>query len=458
MIQKERIQPLNDRDIIERPVVLYWMQHAQRTECNHALEYAISQANHQEKPLLVYFGVTESFPEANERHYRFMLEGLRETKAALEKRNIRMAVAHISPDEGAVALSQYAAMVVTDRAYLRTERAWRDRVAREASCAVIQVETDVIVPIETASSKEEYAARTIRPKITKLLSAFVSPLKEQEAQVSPVGIHLPIDEFNIEDVDVALKRLNLDRSVKPACFTGGTSRAKLLLQNFITSKLAFYLAQKNAPGLDCSSDLSPYLHFGQISPLYIYQRLEGAPPEPREAFLEELIIRRELSMNFVRYNDQYDAYASLPAWAKATLDQHRGDPRPYVYSLDQLERAETHDPYWNAAQTEMALTGKMNGYMRMYWGKKILEWGKTPEEAYKTALYLNNRYSLDGRDPNGFAGIAWCFGKHDRPWKERGVFGSVRYMNMKGLDRKFNMRKYVEKVSVLNPLLMKNLK
>ena len=154
-------------------------------------------------------------------------------------------------------------------------------------------------------------------------------------------------------------------------------------------------------------------------------------------------------MNFVLYNEHYDAYDAVPAWARATLDKHCGDIRPYRYSYKDLEEAATHDPYWNAAQTEMVLTGKMNGYMRMYWGKKILEWGDTPEAAYQAALSLNNRYSLDGRDPNGFAGIAWCFGKHDRPWKERAVFGTVRYMNAGGLDRKFNMARYLEKVGKL---------
>ena len=451
MIQAERIRALNDKGIIsENPYVLYWMQSAQRAKCNHALEYAVRQANQLKKPLLVYFGVTEDFPEANERHYRFMLEGLKETKAELEKRNIRMLVRMVSPGKGALELSKSAAMVVTDRGYLKIERAWRDDLARGAACPVIQVETNVLVPVEAASGKEEYAARTLRPKIGRLLAGFALPLQESEAQFPSMGLSLPFEAFGVEDVDAALSRLNLDRSVRPANFTGGTSRAKLLLNDFIANKLAFYPTLKNDPGLDASSNLSPYLHFGQISLLTIYQSLQEAPDEPRKAFLEELIVRRELGMNFALYNGDYDSFDCLPAWAKATLDRHRADRRPYVYSLQELEGAKTHDPYWNAAQMEMALTGKMNGYMRMYWGKKILEWGRTPEEAYHSALYLNNRYSLDGRDPNGFAGVAWCFGKHDRPWKEREIFGTVRYMNMGGLDRKFDMQKYVEKVAGLS--------
>jgi deoxyribodipyrimidine photo-lyase len=193
--------------------------------------------------------------------------------------------------------------------------------------------------------------------------------------------------------------------------------------------------------------MSPYLHFGQVSPvtLALHAQEQGGSGTP--AFLEELIVRRELAVNFVRYNDHYDSFASLPAWAQKTLELHQGDQREYGYSVDELERAATHDPYWNTAQMEMVKTGKMQGYMRMYWGKKILEWSRTPQDAYSVALYLNNKYEIDGRDPNGYAGIAWCFGKHDRPWGERPVFGMVRYMNAPGLTRKFAMDRYLEKVA-----------
>jgi deoxyribodipyrimidine photo-lyase len=323
-------------------------------------------------------------------------------------------------------------------------------LADNAACPVIQVETNVLVPVETASPKEEYSAATLRPKINRLLNTFAFPLEEQEVSLNSINLRLPYEEFDIEDIDTALNRLKAGKSVNPGgCFIGGTNQAKMLLNDFIMNKLKKYPELKNDPGLDYSSNLSPYLHFGQIAPLYIYQRLEEFPEVSRSEFIEELVIRRELSMNFVQYNDRYDTYNSLPAWVKATLDKHRRDHRPYQYSLNDLEEARTHDLYWNAAQTEMALTGKMNGYMRMYWGKKILEWGTTPEEAYQAAVHLNNKYNLDGRDPNGFAGIAWCFGKHDRPWIEREIFGTVRYMNAKGLDRKFDMSRYVEKVKKL---------
>jgi deoxyribodipyrimidine photo-lyase len=198
--------------------------------------------------------------------------------------------------------------------------------------------------------------------------------------------------------------------------------------------------------------MSPYLHFGQISPLYIalqIRKARGINKANKEAYLEELIVRRELSMNYCYYNPEYDSYSGLPDWAKKTLKAHRGDKREYVYSIEDLEDAQTHDPYWNAAQREMVLTGKMHNYMRMYWGKKLIEWSATPEQAFKCALYLNNRYELDGRDPNSFTGVAWCFGKHDRPWSERPIFGSVRYMNAAGLERKFDMEAYIRKIENL---------
>ncbi len=305
--------------------------------------------------------------------------------------------------------------------------------------------------MESASPKEEYTAATFRPKINKILQSFVVPLHEHGVNLNSIGLRLPekvlADEIDVDDIDKALALLHVDSSVNTAAhYKGGTSQAKNHLDDFIANKLNQYAAFKNDPGLNYSSNMSPYLHFGQISPLYIIQAVGDFPQETAGEFIEELVVRRELSMNFVHYNNHYDAFDSLPAWPRTALHKHRDDRRAYQYSMIELAESRTHDIYWNAAQTEMALTGKMHGYMRMYWGKKILEWGKTPEEAYETALYLNNKYSLDGRDPNGFAGIAWCFGKHDRPWKEREIFGTVRYMNAGGLDRKFEMTRYLEKI------------
>jgi deoxyribodipyrimidine photo-lyase len=252
-------------------------------------------------------------------------------------------------------------------------------------------------------------------------------------------------------VKKAISKLKIEKGAKKTkIFCGGTAEAKKHLQNFIENKLDDYPEHRNDPTKQCVSNMSPYLHFGQISPLYIALQILKTDSSGVDSYLEELIVRRELAINFVFYNTQYDSFEGLPEWPKKTLNEHKKDKRDYLYTARELEKAETHDPYWNAAQKEMTIKGKMHGYMRMYWGKKIIEWTKTPQEAYKTALHLNNKYEIDGRDPNGFAGVAWCFGKHDRPWKERPIFGKTRYMNANGLRRKFDAEAYVKMISKLS--------
>jgi deoxyribodipyrimidine photo-lyase len=446
MIQKERIKGLNKKEVKKGAYVLYWMQASQRTEYNHALEYAIIKANELKQPVIVFFGITDTFPEANERHYTFMLEGLREVKQSLEKRGIQMVILHKSPERGVVQLARRASLTVVDRGYLRIQRDWRGYAAKRIDCPLIQIESDVIVPVEEASPKEEYTAATIRSKIRKKLSHFLVPLKESEPAIS--SLSMDVDSFDIEDIGKAISKLRIDRSVKKVdSFHGGTKEALRHLEVFLEGKLDRFPELRNDPTLDYLSHMSPYLHFGQISPLFIALEVEKTKSPGIEAFLEELIGRRELSMNFVFYNEKYDSFDGVPEWARKTLQAHQKNKHPYLYTLEELEQAKTHDPYWNAAQREMVTKGKMHGYMRMYWGKKILEWSKTPEEAYRAALYLNNKYELDGRDPNGFTGVAWCFGKHDRPWGERPIFGNVRYMNDKGLKRKFDADEYVKMMS-----------
>jgi deoxyribodipyrimidine photo-lyase len=448
IVQRERIKPLSGTRPAAGRFVAYWMQASQRAECNHALEYAIDRANELRKPLIVFFGLTEKYPEANERHYRFMLEGLKEVREALDSRGIGMVIRHISPEKGILAFAKDASLVVVDRDYLRLPREWRRRAADRMRCPLVQVETNVIVPIEEVSGKEEYAAATIRPKILKRLERFLVPLPRRAPQLDSRGIDLP--SFDVADTDKALLKLGVDRSAGGVTvIRGGTSEAKRRLRAFIKKKLDRYPDLRNDPGEDCLSGMSPYLHFGQISPLHIALEISKSGSRSAAPYLEELVVRRELSMNFVYYNDRYDSFDGLPNWAKKTLLEHAKDHREYVYNLEELERASTHDPCWNAAQDEMRLTGKMHGYMRMYWGKKIIEWSRTPQEAFETALRLNNKYELDGRDANGFTGVAWCFGKHDRPWRTRSVFGAVRYMNENGLRRKFDVDRYIEKIKTL---------
>ena len=448
MLETERIKKLNEKSEAKGEYVLYWMQASQRAESNQALQLAIGRANELDLPLIAYFGLTDDFPEGNLRHYTFMIEGLKETKKTLAKRGIKVLIGREEPPEGVIKLAAKASLVVTDRGYLRIQRHWRREVASSIEVPLIQVEGDVVVPVEVTSEKEEYAARTIRPKINDKLEKFARPTGDTDPDISSTDYNFSFEEI---ELDAALKNLDIDRTVEPVRnYTGGTTEAKRLLDEFITDKLDNYEGMSNDPTKDFLSHMSPYLHFGQISPIYVASRIMDTESPGADEYLEQLVVRRELSMNFVYFNENYDEFSSiLPDWAMETLMDHKNDSRKYIYSREEFEKEETHDPYWNAAQKEMKLTGKTHGYMRMYWGKKILEWTPDPETGYEITLYLNNKYELDGRDPNGFTGVAWCYGKHDRAWKERDIFGKVRYMNAAGLERKFDAEEYVEKISAL---------
>lgn len=447
LIQQERIKNLNFKKSQNGDYVLYWMQASPRSHWNHALEYAILKANELEKPLVTYFGITGDFPNSNTRHYHFLLQGLKETSADLEKKNINMVIWNKNPVKGAIEISKDAILTITDMGYLNIQREWRNETATMIDCPLIQVETNVIVPVETASPKEEYSAGTIRRKIQKELDYFMIPLEENLPEIS--SLELDFKKFNLENIDKSIERLNLNETVSPGIFKGGTKNALKLFRLFMENKLDKFADLRNDPSEDYLSNMSPYLHFGQISPLFLALEVSKTNSPGKDAFLEELIIRRELSMNLAHYNENYNKFDCLPDWAKKTLLEHRDDSREYTYTLEELENAKTHDPYWNASQKEMVITGKMHGYMRMYWGKKILEWTDDPRNAYDLAIYLNDKYEIDGRDPNGYTGVAWCFGKHDRAWKEREIFGKVRYMNDKGLKRKFKIDNYVDRVNQL---------
>ncbi len=447
-IPPERIQRLNQRPIIKRRYVLYWMQQSQRADWNHALEYAVEQANLLHEPILVCFGLTENYPDANLRHFTFMLEGLRETRRALEERGIGMTVIKGSPEAVALQLAKDASLVVCDRGFLRHQKDWRTEVALRSEAEVVQIETDTTVPVETASGKAEVAARTFRPKIRSRLQDY---LRRPLARLPRVD-SLDIAErgAELDDLPALLAGLHLDRSVPATtAFRGGITEARRRLDGFLCERLAGYAEHRSRPEFDHVSHLSPYLHFGQISPLEIAAsalECDDAPEADRNAFLDELIVQRELGHNFVHFNPKYDHFTGLPVWARASFEAHTDDPRPEAYNADQLDAAKTRDRYWNAAMLEMKQTGYMHNYMRMYWGKKILEWSPDPETAYDTILTFNNRYFLDGRDPTSYANVGWIFGLHDRPWFERPIFGKVRYMSAGGLERKADMQAYVERV------------
>ncbi len=450
MIETERIRELKGGEPRAGSYVLYWMQAAQREHYNHALEYAVERANELKKPVVVFFGLTDKYPDANARHYYFMLEGLHETKEALGERGIQMVVRRVSPEQGVVEMAREASMVVVDAAQLRPLRRWRKEAVKRVECPIYEVETNLIVPVTEASHKEEFSAGTFRPRIHRVLEEFMIGVRRKNVRADSLGLRF--DGIDIDDVAKVVSGLNVDHSpARAEDFVGGTKEARKHLNRFLGNKLKHYEEQRNDPCADVLSNMSPYLHFGQISPLYVALKVARKGGSSAKAYLEELIVRRELSHNFVFYNGGYDRYDCLPDWALKTLAEHAADSRDFEYSKQQFEKAETHDPYWNAAQKEMMLTGKMHGYMRMYWGKKVLEWSPDPATAFDIALYLNNKYEIDGRDANGFTGVAWCFGKHDRAWGERPVFGKVRYMSAGGLKRKFDADAYVQKIESIEP-------
>ena len=446
-----RIQRLNDRQVAEGDYVLYWMQQSQRAEENHALEYAVRMANAANLPVVVAFGLTAGYPEANLRHYSFMLDGLREVRRGLAGRGILFVVQQGEPSEVALRLGRRASCIVCDRGYLRHQVLWREQVAREAHCLVEQVECDAIVPVDAVSEKRESSARAFRPKVMRLHRLFLDGIRPVPPAVASDS--MAMESLNLDDDEAVFGPLSINTSVRPvSMFAGGTTAAKARLARFVRSRLAGYAENRNQPHLDYVSQMSPYLHFGQISPMYIARKIYGSPggeKADRDSYLDEFIVRRELSFNFVRHVPDYDRFSSLPEWARGSLMKHASDRRSHVYSLAGLDAAQTHDPYWNAAMNEMKHTGYLHNHMRMYWGKQILAWSRSPETAFSNALALNNKYLLDGRDPNSYSNIGWIFGLFDRPWPEREVFGVIRSMTRGGLERKTDADAYVAKVSRL---------
>jgi deoxyribodipyrimidine photo-lyase len=449
MVETERLAELDDAPEVAGDYVLYWMQQSQRAEFNPALEVAIAAANRLGLPVLVCFALTEDYPEANARYYAFMLEGLSETERALRARGLGFVVRLGRPDEVALDLRHRAALIICDRGYLRPQREWRANLAAKAGRRVLQVEGDAVVPVGLVSAKPEIGARTFRPKLMRLRDALLRPQRRHTPSTAPVEIASDVD---LADIPALLARLRIDSSVAPvAKFRGGYTEAKRHLRDFVARGLSHYVGARARPGAPAISWLSPFLHFGQISPVEVALAVHDAKSagEDRAAFLDELIVRRELAINFVVTTPNYEQYECLPAWARQTLAAHRCDRREHLYDLDRLARADTHDPYWNAAMREMLCTGFMHNYMRMYWGKKVLEWSVSAELGFANLLCLNNRFFIDGRDANSYANVAWVFGLHDRPWPERPVFGKVRAMAAGGLRRKTDIDSYVRKTAML---------
>jgi deoxyribodipyrimidine photo-lyase len=428
----------------EGKCVVYWMQRSQRAVDNPALDVAVEAGNLLVKAVVVFFAPVPFYPNANLRHYAFLKDGIPDIAAGLADRGVGF-VLRSYPDHSLIRFCEEVrpCLVVGDENPMREPEHWRQITAKRLRVPFWTVDADVIVPSKLLE-KAQYAARTIRPRLQRELQRFLFSPANPKAKVpwqKPLGCpSLPVDTSITE-------RWQLNSSVSPvANFRGGTKRALEILREFVSKRLKGYSRERNHPENGGTSQLSAYLHFGHIGPLTAALAVNEAeaPRADKEAFLDQLITWRELAINFVRFNPAYDSFECAEPWAHRTLAKHARDPRPVLYSERQLENAETHDPLWNAAQVQMVEHGWMHNYVRMYWAKKILEWSSSPAEAYRIAVSLNDKYEMDGRDPNGYAGVAWAIvGKFDRPWFERPIFGQIRYMSLESTGKKFDSRKYI---------------
>jgi deoxyribodipyrimidine photo-lyase len=443
MVNRQRVRPLN-RARPGHGLVIYWMSRDQRVQDNWALLYAQEVALALGQPLAVVFCLVPTFLGATLRQYGFMLKGLHQVARDLASLNIPFFLLTGDP---AQELPRFAeeyriGVMVSDFSPLRLVRNWKSAVAERIGVALEEVDAHNIVPCWLASDKAEYGAYTLRPRLQRLLPEFLEDLPPLSRQ--PVAWQGKRPDLRWDRVTT---QLAIDLSVPEVTWLSpGERPARARLDYFLEHRLPHYGEGRNDPTLAGQSDLSPYLHFGQLAPQRValeVKRRRGHDAS-REAFLEELIVRRELAENFCFYQPHYDTVGGFPAWAQKTLNEHRGDKREPLYSPEALESGRSHDELWNAAQRQMVRRGKMHGYLRMYWAKKILEWTASPEEALSLAIYLNDKYELDGRDPNGYAGIAWSIGGvHDRAWGERPIFGKIRYMSYNGCRAKFRVEVYI---------------
>lgn len=457
-VENDRVVKQNDVPLNEKAdYVLYWSQMNRRAHFNHALDYAIALGNQLDLPVLFYEGLTCTYRQANDRLHTFVIEAVPGTGKALKERGIGYAFylrrKRSDANDIVYRLSERAAAVVTDDYPTFIAAEHNARVPARINRAFFTVDSSCIVPMNRFQ-KHEYAAYTIRPKITKLLPEFLHPAPELKPKRAwrgkPPDFHVKVTPGNIAELVASCE---VDHSVPPStAFRGGSDSAGARLRLFLTQHLKDYADARNEPSTNATSNLSPYLHFGQISSLEIAlqtREYAGAHRLNADAFLEELIVRRELAFNYARFATDLEGFGDLPEWARKTMREHARDERDPVYSPQQLEQAQTYDALWNATQKELLLRGKMHGYYRMYWGKKIIEWTRTYADALQLMIHLHDRYALDGRDPNTYTNILWCFGLHDRPWFQRPIFGVLRYLSIGGMERKTDTKAYIEQINAI---------
>lgn len=445
-VNTQRVRSLNAvvGKVATGPVV-YVMTREQRVHDNWALLYAQEKAQELGVSLEVLFVIGPMFLHGTARHNNWMITSLQDVEGELHKLQIPFSVQH---GEWGKVLPEFVAKynvsaLVFDFNPLQPVRQWRDTVAKKLTIPVYEVDARNIIPCWHASDKQEYAAYTFRPKVHKLLPEFLEDFSALRKQVSSKNVPKPDWEAlaHVRSWDI--------QAPIPNWIVPGEKAALKILQDFIEHRLSGYAHKRNDPNQAGVSHLSPYLRWGNISSQRValeIKKQRGISGDDKEAFLEELIVRRELSDNFVFYNPAYAKVSGAHAWAQKTIAEHAKDKRDYVYTYEQFKTATTHDDLWNAAQLQMIQEGKMHGYMRMYWAKKILEWTPDVQTAIDYALKLNDTYELDGRDSNGVTGVMWSIcGVHDRAWNERAIFGKIRYMNDKGCTRKFDTKAYIAK-------------
>lgn len=439
----DRSRPIREGETSGKGPIVYWMNRDMRLEDNWALLHAYDWAKAEDRPLVVAYNLLPAYLGGRPRHLWFKLEALRELSEKAEALSIPFTVffGEDATKQMVTAFKKWdVAGWVTDFCPLRLPREWKVKIDQALQVPAVEVDAHNIVPCWIASPKLEVGARTLRPKIHRLLPTFLTNIPAlKKSTLKPFRV--PACHWNRWAKEGGADAEGVDWIVP------GAKAAHKALKEFVGADLNGYDEDRNDPTKDAQSNLSPWLHYGNISAQRIAWDVRASktiPSADKEAFLEELIVRRELSDNFCYYQPRYDSVSAFSAWATKSLFAHVQDERDFIYDYKTFERAKTHDDLWNAAQREMVVTGKMHGYMRMYWAKKLLEWTKTPADALAIGLKLNDAYELDGRDPNGYAGMAWSVGGiHDRAWFSRPVFGNVRYMNRNGCARKFDVEAYI---------------
>jgi deoxyribodipyrimidine photo-lyase len=455
---QDRVFQANDKPFPDQArYVVYWCQANRRAQANHALTYAARLADERGLPLLVYEALTYRYHLANDRLHTFVLEGVPEMAAGVREKGAGYCFylhrGPKDPNDTLYRIARDAAAIVTDDFPTFLTRKHNESVAAKIGIPYFQVDASCIVPMRKIE-KKQYAAYTIRPRIHRMLPDYLGAVPDWN-----LDHHwsLPQSDFHTEvDFDTIpslVASCEIDHTVPPSLsYRGDRTSALRHLARFLEERLSKYEGQRNEPSKHATSNLSPYLHYGRIGAHEVALAAQAAGKQKgvsTEGFLEELVVRRELAFNHALFAERPESLKNLPEWARDTLRAHASDPRNPCYSREQFECAQTHDELWNATQWEMRLRGRIHGYYRIYWGKKIIEWSKTCQDALETMVHIHDRYALDGRDPNTYTSILWCFGLHDRPWVERAIFGKVRYMALSGMQRKTDVAAYLKEIDFL---------